>query len=177
MQDELLAKLTNLQLSQAEALALFDQLPSVEVEFMLGEWRGEEVNTGHQMEGLLTASNWYGKTFKSTEQVFPLIFKKNNGVLYAGNPGKILVGKNFAKIPRQLVKNIFPWLYIFISTEQSGARLRQINFRQTPTAAMIYDQLPIIDVFKQIDQQTVLGLMDYKHDPSANSYFFILHRL
>ena len=42
------------------------------------------------------------------------------------------------------------------------------------TAAMVYDALPIIDVFRRICADTVLGLMDMRglRDP----FFFLLQR-
>ena len=39
---------------------------------------------------------------------------------------------------------------------------------------MIYDQLPIIDVFRRIDGTTLLGLMDMRALPQP--YFFVLTR-
>ena len=48
------------------------------------------------------------------------------------------------------------------------------NYRGTPSATMIYDQLPINDVFRRIDADSVLGVMDYKG--MAQPFFFLLHR-
>ncbi len=39
---------------------------------------------------------------------------------------------------------------------------------------MIYDEKPIHDVFRKIDENTVLGWMDLKQQ--AQPYFFILQR-
>ena len=39
---------------------------------------------------------------------------------------------------------------------------------------MIYDQLPIIDVFRRVDDDTLLGLMDFRAVPLP--YFFVLAR-
>jgi hypothetical protein len=38
----------------------------------------------------------------------------------------------------------------------------------------VYDHLPIIDVFRRVDDDTVLGLMDYRNFPEP--YFFVLVR-
>ncbi|PRC45517.1 hypothetical protein C6A85_94750, partial [Mycobacterium sp. ITM-2017-0098] len=54
------------------------------------------------------------------------------------------------------------------------ARLRTTRFRGVDTATMIYDQLPINDVFRQIDEATVLGAMDLRGIKAP--YFFVLHR-
>ena len=39
---------------------------------------------------------------------------------------------------------------------------------------MIYDQLPVNDVFRRLDDDTVLGAMDLRG--SATPYFFVLTR-
>jgi hypothetical protein len=39
---------------------------------------------------------------------------------------------------------------------------------------MIYDEVPIHDIFRKVDDQTVLGLMDYK--PAERPFFFVLQR-
>jgi hypothetical protein len=39
---------------------------------------------------------------------------------------------------------------------------------------MIYDAKPINDVFRRVDDDTVLGLMDYRK--WGRPYFFLLHR-
>src|SRR5690606_21055417 len=70
------ARLTELQAgcTPDDALALFDALPTVRSVDLTGRWTGSELRTGHPMDGLLTASGWYGKQFDSTEDVHPLLF-------------------------------------------------------------------------------------------------------
>ena len=46
------------------------------------------------------------------------------------------------------------------------------EFRGVVTAAMVYDHLPIIDVFRRVDEVTMLGAMDWRGEPAP--YFFIL---
>jgi hypothetical protein len=48
------------------------------------------------------------------------------------------------------------------------------NFRGKASATMIYDQLPVLDVFRNVDEDTVLGLMDLKG--IKRPFFFLLHR-
>jgi hypothetical protein len=48
------------------------------------------------------------------------------------------------------------------------------TYRGKSSATMIYDQLPINDVFRKIDQNTALGLMDLKG--VKQPFFFILRR-
>ena len=62
------------------ALGLFDRLDPVDLEFMLGRWRGSGFHTNHQMDGLLEAFNWYGKEFVSADCVHPLLFSDGNSI-------------------------------------------------------------------------------------------------
>jgi hypothetical protein len=48
------------------------------------------------------------------------------------------------------------------------------TYRGQSSATMIYDQLPILDVFRRIDADTVLGVMDRKGMTAP--FFFVLRR-
>lgn len=52
-----------------------------------------------------------------------------------------------------------------------------MDYRGKASASMIYDQKPIIDIFRKIDEDTMLGVMDIKNFPSEKSYFFYLKRV
>jgi hypothetical protein len=62
----------------------------------------------------------------------------------------------------------------WFKTDVSQARLRMLESRGVVTATMIYDYLPINDSFKKIDENSVLGLMDYK--VISQPFFFVLQR-
>jgi hypothetical protein len=49
-----------------------------------------------------------------------------------------------------------------------------VEHRGVLTAAMVYDALPIIDVFRRVSSDTVLGLMDMRD--LAAPFFFLLRR-
>ena len=63
---------------------------------------------------------------------------------------------------------------LMLKTEKSQARIRMIEYREKVSATMIYDNLPINDIFRKIDDNTVLGLMDFKGMPEP--FFFVLNR-
>ena len=75
-------------ITTADGLQAFDALDVVDLEFMLGRWQGVEVSSNHPMDGLLDASNWYGKEFISADHVHPLLFSMPNGdiIKVAPNP-------------------------------------------------------------------------------------------
>jgi hypothetical protein len=54
------------------------------------------------------------------------------------------------------------------------ARLRDLLFRGTVSVAMLYDNQPLIDHFRKVTDDIVLGLADEKGRPST--YFFYLQR-
>lgn len=161
-----------------EALALFDALDTVPVNFMLGNWRGAGLHTNHPMDGVLEAYHWHGKRFDSPEDVHPLVFNTVSGKTRSINPGLMGPALGLAssvEMPKAaLVGRAFQLLTPLMSTQKSRARLRLTDFRGKSSATMVYDQLPIHDVFRKVDQNTVLGLMDLKG--MQQPFFFVLHR-
>ncbi len=116
-----------------EAVAAFDALPAVPTAALRGRWQGSEVPTGHPMDGVLTASGWYGKQFDDDEAVHPLIFETGRQVL-AANPRRVPLSlAGLVPLPLVRASRSFLWL----------AR-------------------PIIDSFRQVDARTVLGMVDFR---------------
>ncbi|EEU36494.1 uncharacterized protein NECHADRAFT_81297 [Fusarium vanettenii 77-13-4] len=58
------------------------------------------------------------------------------------------------------------------------AQLRETKFRGVVSAAMIYDNFPIIDSFRYISHNVVIGGMDNKLiSKEAGTYYFYLRRI
>jgi hypothetical protein len=158
----------------AEAFARFDALPAVRPEEMLGLWRGRGVPTGHRMDGLLEAYRWYGKRFDSADAVHPLVFG-SPGALYSLDPWRLPLGlvrwPSFARsgAARAAVRLLTPLL----RTSRPRARLRTMEVRGVATAVMLYDHLPIVDAFRRLDPQSLLGYMDQRGEAP---FFFLLER-
>ena len=72
------------------------------------------------------------------------------------------------------MKPIFTLMNLMLKTEKSQARIRMMEYREKVSTTMIYDNLPINDIFRKIDDNTVLGLMDFKGMPQP--FFFVLNR-
>lgn len=162
--------------SQEEVFTFFDQLESADLQFMIGLWKGRECKTNHPMDGLLETVNWFGKEFIDSETVHPLVFQKNNGVLYKINPGFLPLSLSFEKIPRALIRPVFSAVSSLIATEKDKARLRMLEYRGVVSATMIYDQRGMYDTFRKVDDNTVLGVMDLKGGKAGTGYFFVLER-
>lgn len=159
-----------------EALTRFDSLLPVPLDFMLGRWRGWEIATGHPIEGLLDAMGWYGKEFINENAVQPLLAKGARGAIFPIAPTplimKLAMRLPLVRVP--LLRPINRAATRLLKTRTTQARLRMVAYRGVASATMIYDHLPIHDHFRKVDEDTVLGLMDYKLVPQP--YFFMLVR-
>lgn len=156
-----------------DALQIYDSLEPATIELLTGRWKGYEIKTGHSMEGLLVPSGWYGKLFKSPNEVHPLLFYANKKTeLYAVNPKLIPLNMNFPK--SNFLQTIMAITKPVLQTKKFKARMRMMEFRGKFTATMIYDEKPIFDHFAKIDDNTLLGVMDLKINKQP--YFFVLER-
>jgi hypothetical protein len=127
-----------------EVLRLFDALPAVDPEAMIGDWSGELIPTGHPGEDRLQALGWVGKSFRAADDVDPIVS----------------VGEDGARVANPVL---------------GSASLRRVEYRGVSTATMVYDSHPVLDHFRGIDADTVVGLMDAKGDPAPMA--FLLRRL
>lgn len=161
----------------AEALAYFDSLPVVAPAEMHGRWRGSGLVTGSPLDGLLEAYGWYGKEFLDDETVHPLLFADRSGRPRPVDPSLLPVTllRDYAGFLqlwplRSTLTTLRPLLY----TTRPKARLRQVTHRGVVTAAMVYDSLPIIDVFRKVSEDVRLGAMDMRGLPAP--FLFVLRR-
>ncbi|KAF7532758.1 hypothetical protein G7054_g7703 [Neopestalotiopsis clavispora] len=134
-------------IDEADVAAIFDEAECVQPDFMLGSWEGGSFNTGHPTHELLQVNNWAGKTFRTVEDVDPIVLYNDAG----------------ARI----------WC-----KDYGNAQLREVKFRGIISAAMIYDNFPIIDSFRFVSDNIVIGAMDNKLVPKeAGTYYFYLRKL
>ena len=163
--------------STDDALAFFDALPPIPVTEMFGSWRGCGLQTGHPLDGLLEIFGWHGKRFEGPEDVHPLVFDGPNGSVFSINPSLIPLGfaVRHAKVLRHPIVSGLCRLFRFaLRTKKPRARLRMTEYRGVVSATMIYDSQPINDVFRRVDEDTVLGAMDFRL--IRQPFFFILRR-
>ncbi len=156
------------------ALGYFDRLSPVLPEAMVGRWRGAGLHTGHPLDGLLEAHDWYGKAFDEQGDAHTLLFRRGDGIvsvdprwipLSALHSNKFTRSR-FARAGSSAARRL-------LRTQRPQARLRLITYRGLASAAMIYDRLPIIDLFRQVTPDILLGLMDLRGEAP---FFFTLRR-
>ncbi|KAJ3533075.1 hypothetical protein NM208_g8147 [Fusarium decemcellulare] len=155
------------KVSPEDACALFDSLPSVTPEEMIGLWKGESFDTGHPSDGQLLESGWFGKRFADDNTVDPLVFHTREGGTFPVDPRRAMaLMANGAYLPDVRSQ---------CETTTSKARLRKIEHRGVVSTGMIYNELPIIDNFRKVDENTLLGMMDNIELPGP-PFFFIIRR-
>jgi hypothetical protein len=103
--------------------------------------------------------------------VFPLVMKDKSGKIFNLKP--TIMNYN---VPRSMIPMTMKLFKPFISMDESAARLRIVEHRGVATSAMLYDSLPIIDIFRKVDECTLFGIMDFKNADTTASYFFVLER-
>jgi hypothetical protein len=81
-------------------------------------------------------------------------------------------------VKNQNLRGLINALSPALRTRTAKARLRTMRYRDVDTATMIYDQLPINDVFRRLDgvagSDAVIGAMDLRG--LSRPYFFVLRR-
>jgi hypothetical protein len=158
-----------------EAIAAFDGLGPVSLEEMIGRWRGTGLRSGHTLDGALEAFGWWGKEFRDPDTVHALLFGREPGRIVSVDPAylplRLAVALNLHR--NRLAQAAFRAGKRLIATKRSTARLRMIEHRGVVTAAMIYDAQPITDVFRRVDADTLLGLMECR---GLDPFLFVLER-
>ncbi|TVP87913.1 MAG: DUF4334 domain-containing protein [Pseudomonadaceae bacterium] len=138
-EERLLAKIESGEAYSADTLMpLFKALEPVDLDFMLGSWKGGKFDGGKP-----DPINWYGKRFNSPSDVEPLLVRDDEGEV--------------------------------VTYDKLGAaQMRMMEFDDVSSAALIYDSQPIMDYFRQINEDVIVGLGDIKGQPL--DFFFWLER-
>jgi len=164
--------------SEDAAFHFFDGLLPVSTREMVGLWKGSSVPTGHPLDGVLDNLGWYGKRFRADMRADPLLFGIGDHRLLPIDPFPIPLGLalRFHRFARtEAAKNLFSHLARHLRAKGPVASLRPMPFRNATSAAMVYDRKPVIDHFRKIDRDRVLGVMSVEGDD--RHYFFELERV
>jgi hypothetical protein len=126
----------------AELENFWTTLEPVTIDFMIGEWKGGDLVTGHRGEGFL-GDSWFGTTFKSATDVQPIVCVDDRGNKFSDT--ELMNGE---------------------------ASLWMEEFRGEVTATMVYDGMPIHDHFKKVDDNAVIAATNGKGALDNGRYFF-----
>ena len=121
------------RIADAELDEFWGTLAPADVDFMIGEWKGGEFDTGHKANGFMTRLNWFGKTFHSATDAKPLVCLDADGNTFSNTEAM-----------------------------NGEASLWMEEFRGEMVASMVYDGRPVHDHFKVVDAGAVLGIMNGK---------------
>ncbi|WP_336921393.1 GXWXG domain-containing protein [Aquipuribacter sp. SD81] len=164
------------------ALERFDAGEPLPTSALHGRWRGSAVPTGHVLDGLLGTYGWWGKAFRSDDDVDPLLFEGRDGRVRALEPRLLpLAARTLGVLPRSAAAGrLAAVAHPLLATRRPRARLRAVEVRGRVSAAMVYDHVPVLDAFRRDPDDTgdlprvVLGLMDCRGH--AEPFCFRLER-
>lgn len=149
-----------------ELLALFDQLKPISFETLKGEWTGGWFETGHPAGRWMKEIRWVGAAFRSPHDIDPIIARGDDG------KKKVLDEWGHAKVSR------FPaHPHLFAESELTNApiQLFEAKFRGLVSAVVVYDKHPIVDYFRSVNDDFVMGLMERTEwRDSGLSFFYLL---
>lgn len=164
--------------NEAEALAYFDQLPAVTPPELIGLWRGQTIRTGHMLDGVLERLDWYGKRFHADRRADALLFSTGSRRLVPVEPARIPLGlalRFHGLSQRQWFRNLFRYALKSLWAKGPVASVRLETFRGKESAAMAYDQQPIIDHFRRVDEDRLMGVMTIRG--REGHYCFVLEKV
>lgn len=157
-------------------MALFDRLPPATIDDLRGQWVGRGIHSGHALDGMLEAFGWHGKRLDDAETAFPLLFRNGFDRCIALDP-RFLPLRLAARLQVQRRAWAPPGSHLaklLMGSNRPSAHLRVIAHRNVHTAVMVYDALPVIDVFSRVDAYFMMGAMDWRF--SAQPLFFVSMR-
>jgi hypothetical protein len=162
---------------QAAAFEQFRSLPPVEPIEIVGLWQGRGIPAGHPLDGVLENLGWFGKRFRADMRADALLFGTREGRLIAIDPARIplRLAFRFHKLGRTGAAR-FLFFYLRRGLLASGpvACLRIVRFAGAESAAMVYDEQPIVDYFRRVDERKIMGVMTIRGEDRF--YFFELER-
>ncbi len=159
------------------ALAFYDSLEPAGVDEMLGSWRGEGLPTGHPLDGVLERLGWHGKRFDAPDDAHPLVFDAGAGRRVSVNPAFVptaVLVRHARLLHAPVTGRLFSVIRPLLTTTRPKARLRLMKYRAVLTATMCYDDLPINDAFRKVDEDTLVGAMDLRG--LGTPFLFVLRR-
>lgn len=160
------------------ALEQFKRLAPIKPREMIGLWSGRGIPSGHPLDGVLENLGWFGKRFTPGMRADALLFRLDDRRLVPIDPARIplRLALRLHKVGKtRVARNLFSYLQRGLLAKGPVASLRTMSFQGVASAAMVYDDQPIVDYFRRIDDRRVMGAMTIQGDDRI--YFFELVRV
>lgn len=161
-----------------KALDEFQCLPPIAPREMIGLWAGRGIPSGHPFDGVLENLGWFGKRFTPELRADALLFRLDKRRLIPIDPARIplRLALRFHRVGRtRTARILFSYLLRGLRAKGPVASLKTMSFHGVASAAMIYDDQPIIDHFRRRDDRRIMGAMTIQGDDRI--YFFELDRI
>jgi hypothetical protein len=149
----------------ATALRFYDARPAVGPWEVVGRWHGAGWHTGHPWDGLLEALGWYGKEVVDPEHVLPTLFSDRRGSPVPVDPvlaPVTLIRRAPQALRRSPLPRAFRTVVPLLRSPRPAGRIRMVEHRGTVSAALIYDAVPIVDAFRRVAPDLLLGAADIR---------------
>lgn len=163
---------------QQTTLEEFRSLTPIMPREMIGLWRGRGIPADHPFDGVLENLGWFGKRFTPDMRADALLFQSDKGKLVAIDPRWIPIGMALRshKLGRAgVARSLSSYLLFQFRARGPVASLVTMMFGGVESAAMVYDEQPIVDHFRRIDKERIMGAMTINGDERI--YFFELERV
>lgn len=163
---------------QQTAFKKFQGLPPVEPHELVGLWSGRGTSSGHPFDGVLENLGWFGKRFTPDLRADALLFRSGERRLVAIDAKRIPLRSalRFHQLGRtRIARNLFSYLQRHLRANGPIASVDTVPFGGLASAAMVYDKQPIVDYFRRIDDNHVMGAMVISGEDRL--YFFELERV
>jgi len=163
---------------QQTTIEVFRNLPAIEPHELVGIWKGCGIPAAHPFDGLLENLGWFGKRFSTDMRADALLFRSGERRLVAIDPKWIplRLALRFHRFGRtRAAQNLFSHMQRRLRAAGPVASVRTLAFDGVESAAMVYDHQPMVDYFRRIDEDSVMGAMTIRGE--ARIYFFKLERL
>lgn len=163
---------------QKDMTAWFQSLEPVKPVEIVGLWRGAGVPSAHPLDGVLENLQWFGKRFHPDMRADALLFQWHPGRLVAIDPRFVPIGLAIKLAPfgrTALARTTFSYLQKAFRARGTTAALEVRTFEQIASAAMVYNEQPIVDHFRRVDENTLAGMMCVRDD--KRRFFFKLTKI
>ena len=163
---------------QQKTLEKFLIVPPIKPSEMIGLWQGRGITSGHPVDGVLENLGWFGKRFTSELRADALLFRSGQHRLTPIDPARIplRLALRFHTVGRtRAMKNLFSYLQRGLRAKGPVASLTTMSFHGVTSAAITYDEQPIVDHLRRIDEHRIMGAMVIEGENRI--YFFELEQV